>query len=279
MIKPNDAVRNMAPLSKDRIGSNAITNGAIRLFANENPLGMSLAAAEAGKIAVAKGSLYPEVDGEELRRAIGGGLGIAADQIFLGSGVEDLFRMLCQIYLENGDEIIVPKSSWGEYSRDASIFGASVKEIPLNDEEVVDFPAMASAIKSKTKMIVFCNPNNPTGTVITKRLFLQMMHRIGEEILVVVDESYIAYIGTADTAVGTDYLKEFPNLVVLRSFSNVYGLAGFRIAYGVAHREVAREIEKVKITQLWDCSKYFRRKRKRRLIRDWKKPRKIFSPD
>ena len=148
------------------------------------------------------------------------------------------------VYLEPGDEIIVPQPTFSEYKRAATLCGATTKEIPVNDQMVVDLPAMAGAISSRTKIIYICNPNNPTGTVINKRHLLQMLHRIGKDILVVLDEAYYEYVDDDNSPDGLEFFREFPNVIVLRTFSKAYGLAGLRVGYALARAEIVAELNK-----------------------------------
>ncbi len=140
----------------------------------------------------------------------------------------------------------MPDPSFGEYCRAAALCEATVKPIPLTAEYVNDLPAMASAISTRTKMIYICNPNNPTGTVVSDQQLRQFLHRVGPDILIVIDEAYFEYVGDPNSPDGVECFRRHPNVVVLRTFSKAYGLAGLRVGYGVADREVVAAVDRAR---------------------------------
>ena len=216
-----------------------------KLASNENPLGPPESAVEAMRLAAGKVSLYPDADAYELRSALAKYHDVQMNQIILGDGSNELLKLLSLAFLEPGDEIIMPKPSFGEYARTAKVCGAVAKAIPLTEDYAVDLPAMVAAIGSKTKMIYICNPNNPTGTVVDKRLLKQMMHRM-EDIIVVMDEAYFEFVNDENSPDGVAFFKEFPNVIALRTFSKAYGLAGLRVGYGICNEYIAAAINKVR---------------------------------
>lgn len=216
-----------------------------KLASNENPLGPPESAVEAMRLAAGKVSLYPDADAYELRYALSQFHGVNMNQIILGDGSNELLKLLSLAFLEPGDEIIMPKPSFGEYARTAMVCGAVPKAIPLTEDYTVDLPAMVAAIGSKTKMIYICNPNNPTGTTIDKRLLKQLMHRM-EDIIVVMDEAYFEFVDDESSPDGVAFFKEFPNVIALRTFSKAYGLAGLRVGYGICNEYIAAAINRVR---------------------------------
>lgn len=216
-----------------------------KLASNENPLGPPESAVDAMKLAAGKVSLYPDADAYELRAALAKYHDVKMNQIIFGDGSNELLKLLSLAFLEPGDEIIMPKPSFGEYARTAMVCGATAKAIPLTEDYVVDLPAMVGAIGSKTKMIYICNPNNPTGTVVDKRLLKQLMHRM-DDIIVVMDEAYFEFVNDENSPDGVAFFKEYPNVVALRTFSKAYGLAGLRVGYGICNEYIAAAINKVR---------------------------------
>ena len=216
-----------------------------KLASNENPLGPPESAVEAMKLAAGKVSLYPDADAYELRTALAKYHNVQPNQIVFGDGSNELLKLLSLVFLEPGDEIIMPKPSFGEYVRCAQLCGAEAKAIPLTEDYVVDLPAMVGAISSKTKIVYICNPNNPTGTVVDKRLLKQMMHRMND-VIVVLDEAYFEFVSDENSPDGVEFFKEFPNVVALRTFSKAYGLAGLRVGYGICNEYIAAAINKVR---------------------------------
>ncbi|MGI5873276.1 MAG: histidinol-phosphate transaminase [Bacillota bacterium] len=216
-----------------------------KLASNENPLGPPESAVEAMKLAAGKVSLYPDADAYELKSALAKFHDVKRSQIILGDGSNELLKLLSLAFLNPGDEIIMPKPSFGEYSRTAKLCDASVKAIPLTEDYVIDLPAMVAAISSRTKIVYICNPNNPTGTVVDKQLLKQMMHRM-KDVIVVLDEAYFEFVKDENSPDGVAFFKEFPNVVSLRTFSKAYGLAGLRVGYGICHEEIVAAINKVR---------------------------------
>lgn len=216
-----------------------------KLASNENPLGPPESAVEAMRTTAGKVSLYPDANAYELRMALSKFHGVAPDQIVFGDGSNELLKLLSLVFLEPGDEIIIPQPSFGEYMRTGVLCGAKAKAIPLNENFGVDLPAMVAAIGTKTKMVYLCNPNNPTGTVIDKRLLKQMMNRM-EDVIVVLDEAYFEFVQDKNSPDGVAFFKEFPNVVSLRTFSKAYGLAGLRVGYAICHEEIANALNKAR---------------------------------
>ena len=250
MIKPRKSIQKILPYRpgkpieelKEELGLEDIC----RLYSNENPLGPPSSAVEAMRVASLRSARYPNGDSFDLRNALSSHLGVNTDQLVFGAGANEVIKLFCLAYLEPEDEVILPRPSLGEYARLATMCGAHCKAIPLNDDFVVDLPSMAAAISSKTKMIFICNPNNPTGTVIEQRGLRQMLNRVGDNILVVLDEAYFDYVDYPNSPDGVTFLKEFPNVASIRTFSHGYGLAGLRIGYGVAHASIIYELDKVR---------------------------------
>lgn len=216
-----------------------------KLASNENPLGPPESAVEAMRTAAGKVSLYPDANAYELRMALAKKHGVAPEEIVFGDGSNELLKLLSLIFLNPGDEIVIPQPSFGEYVRTAALCGAKAKAIPLNEYYAVDLPSMVGAIGSKTKMIYICNPNNPTGTVVDKKLLKQMMHRMGD-LIVVLDEAYFEFVQDENSPDGIAFFKEFPNVVALRTFSKAYGLAGLRVGYGICHADIACALNKAR---------------------------------
>lgn len=216
-----------------------------KLASNENPLGPPESAVEAIRTAAGKVSLYPDANAYDLRMALAKKHGVKPEEIVFGDGSNELLKLLSLVFLEPGDEIVIPQPSFGEYVRTATLCGAKAKAIPLNEDYVIDLPSMVGAIGSKTKMVYICNPNNPTGTVVDKRLLKQMMHRMSDQI-VILDEAYFEFVQDAYSPDGVAFFKEFPNVVALRTFSKAFGLAGLRVGYGICHADIAGAINKAR---------------------------------
>lgn len=252
MVKEKNCLFNVIPYSgedtAERVKKEFGLSEVYRLCANENPLGCSAAAVKAMGVAAAKGGIFPDNNCEDLRQAVADTLGVNSGELFFATGSHGVVGDIIAAFLDKGDEIIIPRPYLGELQALTGLFGGVCKGIPLNDDYIVDLPAMAAAISTSTKIVYIPNPANPTGTVINRRSLLQMLHRIGKNILVILDEDYIQYVEYDDEDAAVDGLKffrEFPNVVITRSFSHCYGLAGLSLGFGVASRDVVTRVSKV----------------------------------
>ena len=217
----------------------------IKLASNENPLGPSPLAVKAIKDAIGKLNRYPDGSGHDLVRNIAKKLGISTGNIVLGNGSDEIIGMLTRALLRPGDEAIMPYPSFLMYNIMVCCAGATPVQVPLKSFSV-DLDGIRDRISSRTRMIFICNPNNPTGTVISKKDFKDFLKSIPGEVLVVVDEAYIEFVRDKSCAISIDYLDSDIALVMLRTFSKAYGLAGLRIGYGIMSKEIASLLNRVR---------------------------------
>lgn len=217
----------------------------IKLASNENPFGYS----EMAKAAIAEGlrdvHIYPDGASLELTAALARKLNVESKQIIFGTGSSDIILMIARAFLVPGDETIMADETFSQYKHNAEIENARIVEVPLKDGKH-DLPAMLSKITSRTKIIWICNPNNPTGTIVTDEELSAFMKQVPSEVLVVLDEAYGEFVYDPDYSNGVSMLEEYRNLVVLRTFSKIYGLASLRIGYGVGHEDVIHFINQVR---------------------------------
>jgi histidinol-phosphate aminotransferase len=211
----------------------------VKLASNENPLGCSPKAMEAVKRLTGELNMYPDAAAYELKTKIGRRLGANIDQIFCGTGTDLLIRILCTAIINPGDECIVPEISFSRYNDSTQLMGGRCISIPLKNH-CLDLEAMVEAITPATKIIWFCNPNNPTGTIFTQHELDKIIDRIPDDVLIAMDEAYCEYVTAHDYPDSLSMLSQHPNMVVLRTFSKVYGLAGLRVGYGICSPELAK---------------------------------------
>lgn len=217
----------------------------IKLASNENPFGCSPAVKAAIEEELANVGLYPDGAAKELRTALADHLGVGEDQLIFGAGADEVILMIARAYLRPGDETVMARDTFGQYKHNAEVEGATVVEVPLRDGKH-DLQAMLDEVTEKTRIVWICNPNNPTGTIVTHKEVEAFLARVGEDVMVVLDEAYSEYVTTADYHNGLALLAEYPNLVLLRTFSKIYGLASLRIGYGIGHPDVIRGINQVR---------------------------------
>jgi histidinol-phosphate aminotransferase len=217
----------------------------VKLASNENPLGPSPQAIEAIKGALKNLNRYPDGYGYNLRRRLAEKLGVKENEIVFGNGSNEIIELLARTFLGEGDEVIIPAPSFLMYEIMVQAVGATPVKIPLKGL-TVDLAGMAAAVSANTRMVFVNNPNNPTGTVVTKDAFESFLKKIPTEIIVVVDEAYIEFVRDSDCLQGLEYLAHRNLVVTLRTFSKAYGLAGLRIGYGVMKEEVAGYMNRVR---------------------------------
>ncbi|MDO5032555.1 histidinol-phosphate transaminase [Corynebacterium sp.] len=220
---------------------------ALKLSSNELSQGPLPAALKEIEAAAANANRYPDMGAVEIRQALAEHLGVAFEEVTVGTGSSAICQQLVQITCTPGDEVLFPWRSFEAYPIFAQVVGATPVPVPLNAEHRVDLKAMAAAITEKTKVIFVCNPNNPTGTTITTEEFDEFLAAVPEDVIVALDEAYIEYTRTDAVPLATDYVKSHRNVVGLRTFSKAYGLAGVRIGYAFGNQEIIEALSKVAI--------------------------------
>ncbi|MDO4928059.1 MAG: histidinol-phosphate transaminase [Corynebacterium sp.] len=220
---------------------------AIKLSSNESSHPPAPSVHQAMADAAADANRYPDIVASAARERIAAHLGLSASQIAVGTGSSALCQQLVQITSFPGDEVIFPWRSFEAYPIFVNVVGATPVAIPLTADGGNDLDAMAAAITDKTKLIFVCNPNNPTGTYVTKEEFTAFMAKVPANVIVALDEAYFEYVRVTDSVVATEILDDYPNLVGLRTFSKAYGLAGARIGYAFATAPIIDALQKVAI--------------------------------
>lgn len=219
----------------------------IKLASNENPLGVSPKALAAMKAALPKLNHYPNSAGYEFRSALAEKFDVDRSQIAIGNGADDLILELSMAFLEDDDEVVVSRSSFPMYDIYTHAMRARLVKTPLTAELGIDLDAMADAITDRTKLVYVCNPNNPTGMIVSADEIDAFIQRVPESVLIVLDEAYYEMVDSDSYPDSLAYVREGrKNVFVLRTFSKVYGLAGIRIGYGFAHPDVISTLLKIK---------------------------------
>ncbi|MEW5920276.1 MAG: histidinol-phosphate transaminase [Bacillota bacterium] len=217
----------------------------IKMASNENPLGPSPRVMEAIKAYLPKLSLYPDGNAYYLKQALAVHLGVTDKNIICGNGADELITFSGMAYLNPGDEIIMSHPTFSEYEFTARVMDAVPVRVPSIDFRH-DLPAMLAAITDRTKIIYICNPNNPTGAMLSHAELAEFMKQVPSRILVVMDEAYYEYVTDPTYARSIEFLKEGYNVLIYRTFSKIYGLAGLRVGYGLASEEIITDINTVR---------------------------------
>ena len=220
---------------------------ALKLSSNEVTHPPLPAAVAAMAEAAAAANRYPDMGATDLIHAIAKHLRLRPEQVAVGCGSSALCQQLVQITCKTGDEVVFPWRSFEAYPIFARVAGATPRLVPLTADHRVDLPALAAAITPATRLVFVCNPNNPTGTTITKREFEEFMAVVPPTTLVALDEAYFEFVRTQDTPMGTEVVVKHENVVALRTFSKAYGLAGVRVGYAFGNPTIITALNKVAI--------------------------------
>lgn len=202
-----------------------------KLSSNENPFEPIPEVLEA--ISHSSVNRYPDASATVLRGRIAERHGVDPTRVHVGAGSVSILAQLIQAAAGPGDEVLYAWRSFEAYPSLVVVAGATSVRVPLTDQFEHDLPAMAAAVTDRTRLIIVCSPNNPTGTIVSARAFAAFMAEIPTSVLVVLDEAYTEFITSTHAVNGMNLLDTYPNLVVLRTFSKAYGLAGLRIGYAI----------------------------------------------
>ena len=217
----------------------------IKLSANESALGISNRAKKVLKNFNSNISKYPDGKFVELINAISKKYNCDENKIICGSGSDEIIQMLCQLFLNKGDEVVVPQYSFLMYRIYAKIVGAKViyskeKNFKVSIKEIL------KKVSKNTKIVFLANPNNPTGTYISKKELLELRKKLRQNVLLVVDDAYFEYMLNKDYKPGIDLFKNKSNVFILRTFSKIYGLAALRVGWGYGDKKIIKELYKIK---------------------------------
>jgi len=217
----------------------------IKLSANESALGVSDRVKKVLKTINKNISKYPDGKFKDLRNIISKKYNCHQNKVICGSGSDEIIQMLCQLFLSNGDEIIVSKYSFLMYRIYAKIVGAKIIYSKENNFKV-SIKEILKKVTKKTKIVFIANPNNPTGTYISKKELLVLRKKLNSKILLVVDDAYFEYMINKDYQSGLEIFKNISNVFILRTFSKIYGLASLRIGWGYGDKKIIKELYKIK---------------------------------
>ena len=217
----------------------------IKLSANESALGPSPKAIKEYNKVSKNFKRYPDTNGTTLKKVIANKFKIDKDRIVLGSGSDQIFELACNAFIKKNDEVIVPKYSFIIYRIYSKLNGAKIiyakeKNFTISVKDIL------SKVTRKTKVVFLANPNNPTGTYITKKEVMHLRKKLRSDILLVIDDAYSEYLNEKDYLPGLKLFSKYKNVLVTRTFSKVYGLAGLRVGWGYASKEIINTLNLIK---------------------------------
>lgn len=218
----------------------------VKLASNENPLGPSPMALAAIQRCLSTLHRYPDGAAHHLTGKIARFNGVSAANVVVGNGSDDIIALLVRALVRPGNRVIVPRPSFLMYAITAAAAGAVVDAVPLDPSLAMDLDAMARCVTADTRLIFLCNPNNPTGTVVTRSDFDRFMDQIPDGVVVVVDEAYIEFARHSDCLKTGGPRDVTRPQVTLRTFSKAYGLAGLRVGYGIMPAALAEVLNRVR---------------------------------
>jgi len=204
---------------------------AFKLSSNENPFDPIPAVLAA--IATSSVNRYPDGAAIALRTALAARYGVALENTHVGAGSASILAQLITAAAGVGDEVVYSWRSFEAYPGFVLVAGATSVQIPNTLDGRHDLAAMSAAVTDRTRVVIVCSPNNPTGSIVTAEEFTAFMQSIPSTVLVLLDEAYAEFVTDESAVSGPELLSAYPNLVVLRTFSKAYGLAGLRVGYAL----------------------------------------------
>jgi histidinol-phosphate aminotransferase len=206
---------------------------AVKLASNESPFPPLPEVAEVVSAGVAGLNRYPDGPGRALRRALAERHGVGPDEVVLGNGSCELILLAGQALLDPGTAVVHADPSFALYPHLAAAAGAEAVAVPLAADDGHDLDAMAAAVDERTRLVIVCNPNNPTGVYRSADEIERLLDALPEDLAVLVDEAYFEFVDRPDAGRTMSLARERPNVLVTRTFSKAHGLCGLRVGYGV----------------------------------------------
>jgi len=220
-------------------------SGSIKLASNENPLGPSPKALAAAQAALGELARYPDGGGFELRDALAAKHGVDRSCITLGNGSNDVLDMIARVFLHPCVETVMSEYAFAVYPISSQAVGATIRIAPAKDYGH-DLDAMRARVGEHTRVVWVANPNNPTGTWLAREQLHAFVASLPQHVIAVVDEAYVEYVDEPYYPDASQWLDEFPNLIVTRTFSKAYGLAALRVGYALSSPDIADLLNRVR---------------------------------
>ncbi|MDO4357401.1 MAG: histidinol-phosphate transaminase [Clostridia bacterium] len=237
--------------ARPRMGDGVVRT---RLCFNENMYGMAPAVKTAIHAAAERGHQYADFSATALKLKLAECYGLNYGQVVTGAGSSALIDMLGMTFLEAGEEVLYCMPTFGAFRDMAELSGGAPVELPLTGDQRFDLDAMLDAITERTKIIVVCNPNNPSGTYRSEAELRRFIEQVPDRVLVVVDEAYMEFATEPDCVSAVKLLKELPEkpVIVLKTFSKYYAMAGVRVGYALGPEPLMQMMNKC--SAAWNVS-------------------------
>ncbi|BDA64340.1 histidinol-phosphate transaminase [Actinomyces capricornis] len=247
-VRPTTTVRirpDLADLPAYVPGARAPGAQAVKLSSNELPYPPQEPVVQAIARAGREVNRYPQMTGAGLVAALAEHWGISPDQVVVGNGSVALIQHLLDTVCQPGDEVVLPWRSFEAYPICVAVAGATAVRVPLDAQARHDIPAMLAAITPRTRMVIACSPNNPTGTVLSATDLADLVAGVPQDVVVLVDEAYLDFVTDPGAGRALPLLDSHPNLVIARTFSKAHALAGLRVGCLIAEPGLASAVRSV----------------------------------
>lgn len=220
-------------------------NEVIKLASNENPLGTGSKVTAAIQAILPELTRYPDGSGFSLKTALSQQWGIAPEQITLGNGSSEILELVMRTFVTPDHEVVFSQHAFALYPILTQAVGAQARVVPAKDFGH-DLPAMLAAVNDKTRVVFIANPNNPTGTLLSRQDVENFIAALPAHVLCVLDEAYYEFVDPSVRTESLHWPRRYANLIVTRTFSKAFGLAGLRIGYGISSVDVADLLNRVR---------------------------------
>jgi histidinol-phosphate aminotransferase len=207
------------------------TPGAVVLASNESPYGLLPGVADLLADVARDASRYPDMGAAALLAAIADHHAVTPDRVAVGAGSVEVLGQLVSATVAAGDDVVFAWRAFEAYPIVTAVAGGNAVRVPLADGHVHDVDAMVDAVTDRTRVVLLCNPNNPTSTAVGEKELRRLVDAVPGDVLVVVDEAYREYVDPDSVPDAFELFGDRPNVAVLRTFSKAYGLAGLRVGY------------------------------------------------
>ena len=218
----------------------------VKLASNENPYGCAPSIKELMVAAAIQHEIYPDGYASALRSKLALKHEVNEDTLLFGNGSDEIIMLISRALLSSETNTVMATPTFPQYAHNAKIEGAEIREVELKEDGQHDLEGILSVIDGETAVVWICNPNNPTGNLISTADLTTFLEQVPDTILVVLDEAYYEYVTAAGHVDSVTLLNRYSNVIVLRTFSKAYGLAAFRLGYAIGHPEVISNLNKVR---------------------------------
>ena len=227
--------------------SRAAASGAIRLAGNENPYGPGPAARAAIKSGVGDSWKYPILEEMAFKAVIAEREGLTPQHVLIGDGSSEILHIAALLAGSGGGELIAATPTFSFVADHVRAIGGSVREVPMDSGMRHDLKAMRAAVSPATRLVYVCNPNNPTGTLVSGAEVREFIATLPREITVLADEAYLEIASDMSEQSVVDQVRAGDNVIVARTFSKLHGLAGLRIGYALARPDLIKRMAALKL--------------------------------